>query len=130
MKAELDKKASEHEEQIAHLTSKHNSELNAVNYQLQDSESKRSELTEELSKLQGKITEQLRMEELQEQIAKLQSQIEAAEHTVTTLTEENKILQEESHSVCLMRICFLVVCFYLHVHFSFASLEQDLPILV
>ncbi|BFZ11843.1 hypothetical protein BsWGS_14882 [Bradybaena similaris] len=98
LKAELDKKASEHEEQIAQLTSKHNSELNAVNYQLQDSESKRSELTEELSKLQGKITEQLRMEELQEQIAKLQSQIEAAEHTVTTLTEENKILQEESHS--------------------------------
>ncbi|CAG5119390.1 unnamed protein product, partial [Candidula unifasciata] len=98
LKAELDKKASEHEEQIAHLTSKHNSELNAVNYQLQDSESKRSELTGKLSKLQGKITEQQSREELQEQIAKLQSQIEAAEHTIKTITEEKKILQEESQS--------------------------------
>ncbi|CAL1542564.1 unnamed protein product [Lymnaea stagnalis] len=94
LKAEV----AENEDTRAQLTSKYSTELNGIKYQLQESETKRSDLAEEIKRLQTKLTEQLNSKELKEQIATLQSQLETSENKIKALEDDNERLQEESTS--------------------------------
>ncbi|XP_035826923.1 serine/threonine-protein kinase MRCK alpha isoform X4 [Aplysia californica] len=98
LKAEIEKKESEHEDRVSRLSSKHGCELNEVKFQLKDTETKRSDLADEVARMQAKLTEQQNSKELQEQISTLQQQIETSDHKVKALTEDNERMQEESSS--------------------------------
>jgi len=100
LKAEIEKNESEHEDSVSRLSSRHASELSEARFQLKESETKRQDLSEEVTRLQAKVTEQLNNEVLVEQVTRLQSQVESSDHRVSTLTEENQRLQEESNSQC------------------------------
>ncbi|KAH9523079.1 Serine/threonine-protein kinase MRCK alpha, partial [Bulinus truncatus] len=98
LKAELEKKETENEEVVSRLTSKHATELKELQFQMQENETKRSELAEEILKLQSKLTEQLNAKELQEQLMQWKEQNENAENKIKALVEENEKLSEESVS--------------------------------
>ncbi|XP_059170466.1 serine/threonine-protein kinase MRCK alpha-like isoform X3 [Physella acuta] len=98
LKGEIENKKRENDETVTQLHSKYTSELNNLKYSLKESETKRSDLTDEIKRLQGKLTEQVKSKELHENIAVLQSQVDLAEAKIKALLEENERLLEESNS--------------------------------
>ena len=52
MKAEIEKNESEHEDSVSRLSFRHASELSEARFQLKESETKRQDLSEEVTRLQ------------------------------------------------------------------------------
>ncbi|GFO48655.1 serine/threonine-protein kinase mrck alpha [Plakobranchus ocellatus] len=100
LKADIEKKESEHEDILAKTTSKYASELSEVRYQLQDNETKRMDLSGEVKRLQAKLSEQQQhSQDLQEQLSAFsRSQLDAQDGRMKAAMEENERLQEELSS--------------------------------
>ena len=101
LKADIEKKESEHEDVVARTSSKHASELSEIRYQLQDSETKRTDLSSEVKRLQARLSEQQQCsQDLQDQLsANSKSQQDAQDSRMKDALEENERLQEELSSV-------------------------------
>ncbi|KAK3713298.1 hypothetical protein RRG08_043878 [Elysia crispata] len=100
LKADIEKKESEHEDVVARTSSKHASELSEIRYQLQDSETKRTDLSSEVKRLQARLSEQQQCsQDLQDQLsANSKSQQDAQDSRMKDALEENERLQEELSS--------------------------------
>ncbi|XP_046364774.1 serine/threonine-protein kinase MRCK alpha-like isoform X1 [Haliotis rufescens] len=97
LKAEVERKDVEREEELARASSKYSTELSDIKYHLKESEAKRSELQHDMTSLKSKVSPQL-VDDLKEQLHKSKQRAEMHEQRSKAFSNEVERLKDEVHS--------------------------------
>ncbi|KAJ8309235.1 hypothetical protein KUTeg_014109 [Tegillarca granosa] len=95
LKGEIERKELEHEEKISRLNTKNQSDMSELSYQLSELDNKNKEMHKEMTLLKDKLSKQVSIDDLQNQLHRLKLQSEHSQTEYTVIKDENEKLKEE-----------------------------------
>ncbi|XP_060574804.1 serine/threonine-protein kinase MRCK alpha-like isoform X2 [Ruditapes philippinarum] len=95
LKSEIDRKDLEREDSMLRMTSKHQTEISDLKYQLQELEMSKKDLQNEINLLKARQSEEDSIEELRTNISQLRIKLEQEERRCEVVLEENDRLKDD-----------------------------------